>query len=309
MLDCVFYTLLNINMCFLVIALGCICMPFAVLGFTKNMLLKIVWPKKPLIPSVVAIFGANQALAEALAYEYARSKTSLILVGYREEYAAYHFGINRLDRIAQKCQELGCPSIMTQVLDITSREDVSDFFQSKLSQWFVDLVILDVVDGSYLSADLLRRQKVLPIKVMYDAFCVVNLMFASVKEHGKGVQISVILPTPDFITYVGSLHCCDLYSTIMANYACDIRAIGKLHDFHFNAILAGDIADNISLLNWFHPTLEAFSKKVKVGIEWDKPIIAVPSSQYGLLFIFSCLPLYIRQLLSKVLYNALVKMS
>ncbi|KAL0092615.1 hypothetical protein J3Q64DRAFT_1223571 [Phycomyces blakesleeanus] len=260
-----------------------------------------------MVPSVIAIFGANQALAEALAYEYSRNNSSLILVGYRQEYSAYHFGINQLDRIAQKCHALGSPSVMTQIVDITDKEAVSDFFKSKLSQWSVDLVILDVVDGSYLSADLLHRQKVLPTKIMYDALCVVNLMFSSVKEHGKGAQIS------DFVSYVGSLHCCDVYSTIMANYACDIRTIGKIHDFHFNAILAGDISGNTPLwtplLSWFYPTLEAFSTKVKVGIECDNPIIAVPSSQYALLFIFSCLPLYVRQLLSKALYRTLIQVA
>jgi len=119
----------------------------SILLFIYNLVLSLFKPvpKNISSPNTILITGANSGIGKALAEEYAKPGKTLLLVGRNQE---------RLNEVKGNCEKKGA-TVVTQSIDVTEKEKLSEFILTNDKKYKIDLVIANAgVTAATLGADV-----------------------------------------------------------------------------------------------------------------------------------------------------------
>ncbi|KAI9487554.1 MAG: hypothetical protein EXX96DRAFT_647193 [Benjaminiella poitrasii] len=284
----------------LTITVNFMCLPFAIWNCFKSFfnIFNIFNVKKPLVPRVVAITGANSGIGEGIAYAYAKDKVSLVLLARNME---------RLEKVAEACRELGSPDVKVVQMDVADTKSVADFFDEKTIEYGIELFIANAGIASVPKTSLLdQMEKVLQINVM-GALTGINSVYKAMKKRGRGGQIAVVSSVCGFYNPPALLSYGASKAAVM-NYCRDLRALGKDDGIVVNTIAPGYIATSMTS-SWsrekkfFFLTPEYFGEQVKKSLEKDVALISIPLHQYFTFAVASSLPPFAKQCLADLLHK------
>ncbi|KAI8085770.1 uncharacterized protein B0P05DRAFT_595253 [Gilbertella persicaria] len=261
------------------------CLLLSVWNIAKSLVTSAVGKKNKIIPKVVAITGANSGIGEGLAHAYAKDKVSLVLIARNME---------RLEKVAEACKELGSPSIKIVQMDVSNTQAVTEFLEEKTNEYKIDLFIANAGIALVPGLDLLdQAEKVLQINVM-GAIAGINAVYKSMKARGQGGQIAVVSSICGFFgpPYIFS------YSASKAavmTYCKDLRALGKDDGIAINTIAPGYVDTAMTTTfsktsKYFYLSVEKHAELVKKALEEDIGLISYPSHQYLSFAVFATIP-------------------
>ncbi|KAI8985817.1 hypothetical protein BDB01DRAFT_786421 [Pilobolus umbonatus] len=258
----------------------------------------IVFPRKRIVPQVVAITGASSGIGEGIAYAYARDMISLVLIARNLE---------RLEKVARKCRELGSPDVKVIQLDISDTKNYVKFLEEKTVPYGIDLFIANAgiskVKGKLL---LDQSEQILQTNLM-GTLAGVNTVYQEMKKRGRPGQIAVVTSVlgffnnPSFLAYAAS-------KAALNSYCRDLRALGEDDNVIVNTIAPGFIRTPMSegwkgFEKFFSLNADYFGEIVKNSLASDVPFISVPIHQCLVLAAASTLPPSAKQTLAHVMHK------
>ncbi|KAI7906166.1 uncharacterized protein BX663DRAFT_499079 [Cokeromyces recurvatus] len=283
----------------LIIMVNIMCLPIMIWNCFMSFF-HVCTVKKPIVPRVVAITGANAGIGEGIAHAYARDKASLVLIARNKE---------RLEKVAEACKELGSPDVKIVQMDVSDTKAVADFFDEKTVEYGIELFIANAGVSTIPKTPLLdQMEKMFQINLL-GALAGVNSVFKAMKKRGRGGQIAVVSSVfgfqvpPTLLNYGAS-------KAALMSYCRDLRALGKDEGIKVNTIAPGYIATEMTAAlprrnKFFYLTPEKFGEQIKKGLEDDVAFISLPLHQYFLFSVSAALPISVRQWIAIAFHKTL----
>ena len=215
--------------------------------------------------------------------------------------------IERLEKVAEACRELGSPDVKVVQMDVADTKFVTDFFEEKTTEYGIDLFIANAGIAAVPKTPLLHQaEKVLQINVM-GTIAGINSVFMAMQKRGRGGQIAVVSSVCGFFNPPNLLSYGTSKAAVMS-YCRDLRSLGKDDNIIVNTIAPGYIATNMTTSfsrknKRFFLTPEYFGEKVKNGLENDVPLISLPLHQFFGFAIMAALPPAAKQCLADFLHR------
>ncbi|KAI8378170.1 hypothetical protein EDC96DRAFT_571147 [Choanephora cucurbitarum] len=253
--------------------------------------------KKTHVPRVVAITGSSSGIGEGIAHAFAEDGVSLVLIAR---------DLERLNKVARDCKELGSPNVKTVQLDVTDTQAVYAQLPEKILEYNVDLFIANAGIAFIPETPILdQAEDVFQLNVLGTIACV-NAAYKSMKQRGRGGQIAAVSSggvyfAPAFmVAYTAS-------KAAVMSYCRDLRVLGKDDGITVNTIAPGYIDTPMTAVlpkkvGFLYITAEKHGRLVKRSLEEDVPVISFPSYQYLSLAMISALPPAVKQIAARLVH-------
>ncbi|KAI8139700.1 hypothetical protein BJV82DRAFT_672371 [Fennellomyces sp. T-0311] len=267
---------------------------------TFNFLQRTFFPSVQLEYRAVAISMASD-MGRALAFEYASQGTNLVLM-------CDHW-VN-LEKTAQRCRALGAPIVVTRLLNICNADAVTEFFDSQVEQFNIDLFIANAFLRAF-DIPQLDGPDTVDIAVNYhNAMEGISAVFEASKRLCRPFQLAVGINVNGLSRVqpytVDLMIQFDIARSAMMTFGNHLRELGKEFDIHVSTIVAEEylVISLFHAAGWSNCTCKVSKRsasRIRRALAQDVGVVYPPADIYFYSMALASLPASIRQTIAFIL--------
>ncbi|KAI9008219.1 hypothetical protein BC832DRAFT_553438 [Gaertneriomyces semiglobifer] len=249
-------------------------------------------------PRSVLITGASSGIGEAVALEYARPDTHLVLVARNKD---------RLQKVKEDCERKGA-TVETKSLDVTNSEETKKFMTEVDQRVSIDLVIANAggsmqkpKEGEFWSDS---AERLFTLNVV-SVFQTVAPIMKGMAERGGG-QVAITSSLSGVFAHPG-LSCYAASKAALNSFARDYRSVAARKNIRLSCICPGFVESRLTdelkeagsaLPSFAFMSAPKAARYIAKGLENDVGFIAFPNWQYYPTWMASSVPPFIQQTMS-----------
>ena len=241
-------------------------------------------------PKTIVITGASSGIGAALAVAYAAPKKHLLLIARHQ---------HRLEEVAQRCIAQGA-TVITQVIDVTHRAEMSVWLQAQDDCTPIDLVIANAgCSSTQLSEhyqDLCSIEAKLWEVHLQGTLYTIHPIVERMHQRKQG-QVAIMSSLNAFVPTASSTSYGAAKSALL-HYGLSLRGRLSKSNIHVSVICPGWVDSKLTRLNKHPMPMKLTSVKaaeiIIAKLQANKAVIAFPQPMRWVTRLYHCLPSFIR---------------